>query len=170
MPKQAAMFSTREVAQLGVRRSPMNLTTRGGKRLTMQLEIEDPRSEAEKAADRQKEAERHTINIYSALSQAETERVETLVADLKQLTEQLTELVAVAAVILQQSSETLSQLGLMTAGESAKVTEEATAKTHSSGRLHPPEELANPEPSLFGPGFHLYRSNDFWPSARAGGL
>lgn len=58
--QQAEMFSTREVAQWGVRRTPMRLKRPDGQPLRMKLEIEDPRTEEQKAADAQRAAQART--------------------------------------------------------------------------------------------------------------
>jgi hypothetical protein len=170
LPQPMEMFSTREVAQFGVRLSPMNLTTRGGGRLKMQLEMEDPRTEEEKEADRQKEAEQRTYPLFGSLSDQQLEQAEALVTDLGLITQQLLELMAVATVILEQSTETLDQLGLMLTGSGATMSDGDKAKARSNGLLHPPEEIAKTDANLFGPGFHIYRSMELWPSARAGEL
>ena len=55
--QQAEMFSQRNVAQFGVRPNPEMLAiVRDGKPLRMTLRIQDPRTEEEKATDRQREA------------------------------------------------------------------------------------------------------------------
>ncbi len=58
--QQEEMFSQRELAQWGVRLHPMDITTPSGKRPSMQLEIEDPRTDEQKALDLQREAEELT--------------------------------------------------------------------------------------------------------------
>lgn len=62
--QQAEMFKQREVAQWGVRLHPMNLVTRNGNPLGMTLQIEDPRSEEQREADRQYEAESRTYRMF----------------------------------------------------------------------------------------------------------
>jgi hypothetical protein len=170
-PQQEAMFSQREVAQFGVQARPqMKAVSRSGKPLTMILQMEDPRTEEEREADQQREAESKTYSLFGGLTQADLDQAEKLVADLTELTEKLTQLVAVAAVILEQSTETLDQLGLMLAGEGATVSDGGKSKARSNGRLHPPEEIAKEDTNIFGPDFHFYRSFEFWPPARAGEL
>jgi hypothetical protein len=61
--QQSELFSSREVAQWGVRRRPMHLVRRDGSPLRMKLEIEDPRNEKEKERDRQREAEKLTDSL-----------------------------------------------------------------------------------------------------------
>ena len=63
--QQGAMFSQRDIAQFGVRANPeMPGIARNGEPLEMVLEIEDPRSEEEKEADRQYEIERKTDRLF----------------------------------------------------------------------------------------------------------
>lgn len=62
--QQPEMFRQRDVAQWGVRLHPMNLVARNGKPLGMVLEIEDPRTEEEKDADLQREAESKTYGMF----------------------------------------------------------------------------------------------------------
>ena len=63
--QQGAMFSQRDIAQFGVRANPeMPGIAQNGKPLTMVLEIEDPRTEEEKEADRQYEIERKTDQMF----------------------------------------------------------------------------------------------------------
>ena len=63
--QQGAMFSQRDIGQFGVRANPeMPGIARNGKPLEMVLEIEDPRSEEEKEADRQYEIERKTDRLF----------------------------------------------------------------------------------------------------------
>ena len=63
--QQGAMFSQRDVAQFGVRTNPeMPAVAQNGKPLTMILEIEDPRTQEEKEADRQYEIDRKTDRLF----------------------------------------------------------------------------------------------------------
>ena len=63
--QQTELFSQRDVAQFGVRvHAEMPAIAQNGKPLTMVLEIEDPRSEEEKKADRQYEIERKTPRMF----------------------------------------------------------------------------------------------------------
>lgn len=62
--QQMEMFGQREIAQFGVRARPtMPAVARNGKPLVMALEMEDPRTEEEKEADRRREAERKTYRL-----------------------------------------------------------------------------------------------------------
>lgn len=60
-PQQAEMFAQRDLAQFGVNTHPeLPAITRAGQKLAMHLELQDPRSEEEQAADVQREAQRKT--------------------------------------------------------------------------------------------------------------
>ncbi len=61
--QQEQMFRQRDIAQWGVRLHPMELKIPSGRPLTMQLEIEDPRTAEQKALDRQREAEAQTYSL-----------------------------------------------------------------------------------------------------------
>ncbi len=63
--QQGEMFSQRELAQWGVRMRPMRLRARNGQPLKLVLQIEDPRTEKEKEADRQREAEALTYPMVA---------------------------------------------------------------------------------------------------------
>ncbi len=57
-PRQAEMFSQRELAQFGVRAHP---TLPLSPKTSIELAMEDPRSAEEKAQDMQREIEEHTV-------------------------------------------------------------------------------------------------------------
>ena len=62
--QQMEIFRQREIAQFGVRARPqMPAIARNGNPLGMVLEVEDPRTEEEKAADLQREAESRTYRM-----------------------------------------------------------------------------------------------------------
>ena len=63
--QQGEMFSQRDIAQFGVRANPeIPAIAQNGKRLEMVLEIEDPRTEEEKEADRQYEIQSKTHRMF----------------------------------------------------------------------------------------------------------
>ena len=64
--QQTELFSQRDIAQFGVKANPeIPAIAQNGKPLPMVLEIEDPRTEEEKEADRQYEIERKTYPMVS---------------------------------------------------------------------------------------------------------
>jgi hypothetical protein len=63
--QQKEMFAQREIAQFGVQARPrMPAVARNGKPLEMVLEMEDPRTEEEKALAQQKAAEERTEVLF----------------------------------------------------------------------------------------------------------
>ena len=63
--QQPEMFAQRDLAQFGVRaRTEMPAVTSNGERLKMVLEVQDPRTEEEKEADRQRAAEKLTEPLF----------------------------------------------------------------------------------------------------------
>ncbi len=64
--QQIEMFKQRDLAQFGVRARPqLPAVARNGQALGMVLEIEDPRTEEEKALARQKAAEDKTVPLFA---------------------------------------------------------------------------------------------------------
>ena len=60
-PQQMEMFETREIAQFGVKANPkMPLSPR----TPLELAMEDPRTEEEKEADKQREIEENTVPMF----------------------------------------------------------------------------------------------------------
>src|SRR5438128_5783272 len=65
--QQTDLFAPREVLQFGVKTNPsLPSETFKGLPIEMRLEIQDPRTEAEKEADRMRAAEKSTYNLFES--------------------------------------------------------------------------------------------------------
>ena len=152
--QQPPMFAQRQLAQFGVRAHPeMPAIARNGKRLEMVLEIEDPRTEDEKALAQQRVAEEKTYPLFSPDGKKEPTQSEgrATVAELEgrllTLGQKRKELLELLAELLEREAATIKEL------------QSRDAKTRP---LRLPEEIGQTH-HIFGPGFHLQRSVQIFP-------
>ena len=152
--QQPPMFAQRQLAQFGVIAHPeMPAIARNGKRLEMVLEIEDPRTEEEKALAQQRAAEEKTYPLFSPDGKKELTQSEGRVT--------VAELEGQLLTLGQKKSELLELLAELLEREAATI-EELQSRDGTTHPMRLPEEMGETHP-VFGPGFHLQRSVHIFP-------
>ena len=152
--QQPPMFAQRQLAQFGVMAHPeMPAISRSGKRLRMVLEIEDPRTEEEKALAQQRAAEEKTYPLFSPDGKKEPTQPEGR-ATIAELEGQL-------LTFRQKRRELLELLAELLEREAATI-EEIKSRDAKTRPLRLPEEMGQTH-HIFGPGFHLQRSVQIFP-------
>jgi seryl-tRNA synthetase len=131
----------------------------------MVLEMEDPRTEEEKERDRQREAEEKTYRLIGWQVEQDLEAGRELLAELRQLTEQLEGIAAQAAGMLTEAQDITQRLEQTLETTRAPGGRSKEQQVKPSLPLTTPEEMAAGRESVFGPGFHFQRPMELYSLA-----